>query len=160
MLKREVPANYLTTLDMSVLFHLKVTSSAAHDQTHPHNSQMSVLSVAPTCDTQHSRCLGVYLQVPPGTNIIAHYLKLIGLHGWMPESQEVGSFAYGGMLGRESRLILHSPHTAGRISRWCLPLLPMIMLTSCQYMGRCTQVENPAAPTPHLREYARGGVGA
>ena len=49
------------------------------------------------------------MQVPVGTNIVAHHLDGIGLQGWVPHKQEVGSFAYGGVFGVHQTKIQQHP---------------------------------------------------
>jgi len=63
-----------------------------------------------TCDSLYFHDLGaiqigeIYRKLynlPQGTNLIKHQLDRVGAEGWMEESQEIGSFAYGGQLGFE-----------------------------------------------------------
>ena len=44
-----------------------------------------------------------------GTNLIKDQLDRIGATGWMEESQEVGSFAYGALIGvAKDKILQHS----------------------------------------------------
>lgn len=45
----------------------------------------------------------------PGTNLIAHHFKLIGLPDWIPEAQEVGAFSFGALVGFERSTVLQHP---------------------------------------------------
>lgn len=55
--------------------------------------------------------------VPLGTNLVNHYLGTVGLPLWVPKEQEVGTFAYGAMLGlHKSKIQQHSQDVYARIS--------------------------------------------
>ena len=55
--------------------------------------------------------------VPLGTNLVSHYLGTVGLPGWVPEEQETGAFAYGGMIGvHRTKIRQHSQDVYARIS--------------------------------------------
>lgn len=57
------------------------------------------------------------LQVPLGTNLVSHYLSTIGLASWVPDDQEVGRFAYGGMVGvHKTSILQHDRAVYARIS--------------------------------------------
>lgn len=69
-------------------------------------------------------------QVPLGTNLVSHYFSTIGLANWVPENQEVGQFAYGGMVGvHKTKIVQHDRAVYARISssvlhfRWTCVLL-------------------------------------
>ena len=69
-------------------------------------------------------------QVPLGTNLVSHYFALIGLARWVPDDQEVGEFAYGGMIGvHKTKIMQHDKAVYARISasvlhfRWTCVLL-------------------------------------
>lgn len=45
----------------------------------------------------------------PGTNLIAHHFKLLGLPDWIPEHQEVGAFSFGALLGFTRGSVIQHP---------------------------------------------------
>ena len=70
------------------------------------------------------------LQVPLGTNLVSHYFSTLGLANWVPDEQEVGQFAYGGMVGvHKTKIMQHDRAVYAHIStsvlrfRWTVVLL-------------------------------------
>lgn len=56
-------------------------------------------------------------QVPLGTNLVSHYFATVGLANWVPVDQEVGQFAYGGMIGvHRTNVLQHDRAVYARIS--------------------------------------------
>lgn len=42
----------------------------------------------------------------PSSNLVGHYLSTVGLADWVPDAQEVGEFAHGGMVGAHKTKIM------------------------------------------------------
>lgn len=120
------PALLSAVQPMSYIYKPGVTSAEAIRLNKKHPLYRSEVISLRTLDSVYFRDDYIWLvakwiaenfTVPLGTNLVNHYLSSVGLANWVPEEQEIGPFAYGGMIGvHKSKIMQHHQDVYARIS--------------------------------------------
>ena len=111
---------------MSYIYKPGVTSSGAIEMHKRHPLYRSETFSLRTLDSVYFRDDYIWhvaqwcaqnFSVPTSTNLVSHYLGTVGLPNWIPAEQEIGNFAYGGMVGvHKSKILQHPQDVYARIS--------------------------------------------